>query len=137
MLLTHTADRKFFCDVTITEQPLASAIPSGSARLPTEPSILEQSDLSNLEPVPYVPVSCLRSIKVGGFARTAQAAWLLDQVLKGFGISNLDTALFQLQGLDTALQSFLGVLMQQCNGKGGIFCEAIAITIRFAYRSNF
>jgi hypothetical protein len=120
--------------VTVSEQPLITVISSEDARLPTEPILLEQSEYLGPESVPYVPVSCLSSIDVGAFGRAAQAAWLLDQVLKGFEIPSLGSRLIQLRNLDTALQTFLGVVMQQCDGKGGIFCEAIAITIRSVHR---
>ncbi|KAL9623437.1 MAG: hypothetical protein Q9160_002330 [Pyrenula sp. 1 TL-2023] len=129
-------ERTFFCDVTTAEQPLLSVIPNGDARLPTEPSNSEQSSLSDPESVPYVPVSCLSTTNAGGFARAAQAAWLLDQVLKGFELGSVDLKFFHLQGLDAALQSFLRTLMEQCNGKGPIYCEAIAITIRSVYRKK-
>lgn len=130
MIMLLTTARTFFCDVAIAEQPLVTIMPGGDSRLPAEPIVPKQSGLLVIESVPYVKVSFLSSANVCGFARAAQAAWLLDQVLKGFETPNLDSRLFQLQGLDGALQSFLGVLMQQSDGKGVIFCEAIAITIR-------
>lgn len=119
--------------MTTAEQPLLTVILGGDARLPTEASTLEQSGLLDPESVSYVPVSCLSTTDAGGFARAAQASWLLDQVLKSFEFGSLDLKLNQLQGLDASLQSFLGTLMQQCSGKGGAFCEAIAISIRLVY----
>ncbi|RFU31442.1 hypothetical protein B7463_g4874, partial [Scytalidium lignicola] len=123
-------ERIFFCEVTVCEQPLLTVIPCGDARLPTEPNILEQTNFLGPESLPYVPLSSLSSVDVGGFGRSAQAVWLLDQVLKGFEIPSLGSRLIQLRGLDSTLQAFLGVLMRQRNEKEGIFCEAIAITIR-------
>lgn len=123
-------DRTIFCDIAVTEQPLVTIIPAGDAHLPVELSIMERSDFQGVESVPYVSVSYLSSVHVESFGRAAQAAWLLDQVIKAFDISIIDTRLFQLQGLDSSLQSFLAALMQQCNGGRKIFCEAIAITIR-------
>ncbi|KAF2229471.1 hypothetical protein EV356DRAFT_455759 [Viridothelium virens] len=115
-------ERTFFCDVAVTEQPLITLIPGEYARLPTEPVILEESDHRHSESIIHLSVSCLSSTNVG-------ASWLLDQVLKGFEVSSIDSRLFQLQSLDNTLQTFLGVLMQQSNEKGSVFCEAIAIVI--------
>ncbi|KAF2198505.1 hypothetical protein GQ43DRAFT_474482 [Delitschia confertaspora ATCC 74209] len=125
-------ERTFFCDVTVAEQPLVSRMSGGDARLPIESGILEQVEFLGGESVPYVPVSYISAVDVGSFGRNAQAAWLLDQVLKVSDISNVDTRMFQLQGLDTTLQTFLAALMQQCEGgqTDRYFCEAIAISIR-------
>ncbi|KAH7355887.1 hypothetical protein BKA66DRAFT_474397 [Pyrenochaeta sp. MPI-SDFR-AT-0127] len=124
------SERTFFCDITVTEQPLLASISSGDARLPLDPSLLERDDLLGVETSPHVPVSYLTAVDVDGFGRAAQAAWLLDQVTKASDISNVNSQLFQLQGLDATLQSFLVALMQQCSAGQEKFCEAIAITIR-------
>ncbi|RDW77881.1 hypothetical protein BP5796_05733 [Coleophoma crateriformis] len=123
-------ERVFYCEVSVSDQPLITVFPSGDARLPTEPSVLEQSDVLSPEQVRYIPVSYLSSVDVGGFGRSVQAAWLLDQVLKGREIASLESRSIQLRDLDTALQAFLGEMMQQCSGKRGLHCEAVAITLR-------
>ena len=129
-------DRTFFCDVTVKEQPLITVIPNGDGKLPTEAIILEQSDFQGPESIPYLPISSISAIDVGAFGRAAQAAWLLDQVLKVSKTPNLDTDLVQVRGLDTDLRTFLGAVVQQCNGERGIFCEAIAIAIELVFRRN-
>ncbi|RYP54700.1 hypothetical protein DL769_010305 [Monosporascus sp. CRB-8-3] len=123
-------ERTIFCEVSVSDQPLVTVMPGGDAQLPTEPDFLEQSEYLDPESIPYIPVSSLSSVGVGGFGRAAQAAWLLAQVLKCFEIESLDSRTIQLQDLDTTLQAFLGVLIQPCSGTGAVFCEAIAITIR-------
>ncbi|KAI1501366.1 hypothetical protein F5X99DRAFT_383010 [Biscogniauxia marginata] len=123
-------ERTFFCEVTVSEQPLVTVIPDGDVLLPTEPEILEQTEFLGPNLIPRVTVSGLSSVDVGGFGRAAQAAWLLDQTLSGFKNPSLDSKLGQLEALDSTFQTFLGVLMQQSAGKVGVFCEAIAITIR-------
>ncbi|RDW85288.1 hypothetical protein BP6252_02878 [Coleophoma cylindrospora] len=123
-------ERIFYCEVSFSDQPLITVFPCGDARLPTETSILEQSDSLSPELIRYIPVSCLSSVDVGVFGRSVQAAWLLDQVLKSRETASLDSRLAQLRDLDTALQAFLGEMMQQCSGKRGLLCEAVAITIR-------
>jgi hypothetical protein len=110
-----------------------ASISGGNARLPIDPSLLERDDFPGVETIPYIPVSYLNSVDVESFGRAAQAAWLLDQVTKAFENTNVDTRLFQLQGLDATLQSFLVALMQQCSPGQEEFCEAIAITIRLVY----
>lgn len=68
-----------------------------------------------------------------GFARAGQAAWLLDQVLKTPPQSDLDQALSQMLDLGSEIQSFLAILMEQCHGTWGVYCGAIAISIRYSY----
>ncbi|XXG99869.1 hypothetical protein Hte_006210 [Hypoxylon texense] len=123
-------ERIFFCEVTTPEQPLVTIIPDGDALLPTEPAVLEQIDYLDFNLIHRVAVSNINSVDVGGFGRSAQAAWLLDQVLNGFKIQSLDSKLSQLKALDNTFQTFLGGLVHQGGGKGSVFCEAIAITIR-------
>jgi hypothetical protein len=116
--------------VTVFDQPLVTVFPGGDARLPIEPQVLDQLDILDPEFLPNIPVSCLTSPKVGGFSRTAQATCLLDQVLKGFDTSDIDSRLLQLDRLDTNIQAFLSLVMPQCQGQSGIFCAAINIAIR-------
>ncbi|KAB8075810.1 hypothetical protein BDV29DRAFT_200685 [Aspergillus leporis] len=46
----------------------------------------------------------------------ARAAWLLDQIIENTKISDLDTLLIKFDELDGSLQSFLGILMEECHG---------------------
>jgi hypothetical protein len=103
--------------------------PGGNARLPIDPSLLERDDFLGAETTSYTSVSHL-TVDVESFSRAAQAAWLLDQVIKAFDLPDIHNQLFQLQGLDTAIQSFLVALMQQSSSGQDKYCEAIAITIR-------
>jgi hypothetical protein len=80
--------------------------------------------------IPNVLVSSFITIEVGGFGRSAQAASLLDEVLKCFDARDLRARLIHLNSLDFTLQSFLNVVMEQRQGKWGIYCGAIAIAIR-------
>lgn len=122
--------------MAVPEQPLVTTIPDGDALLPTEPETLRPGDCVRRDAISthgaYIDVSCIGSPDVGGFGRTAQAAWLLDQVFKTLEIPGLHSRLTQLQGLDITIQTFLGVLLQQCYAKEKPteFCQAIAMTIR-------
>lgn len=101
-------------------------MPSAGAWLPTEKIAMEQSNAD----IPRVSVSSVSSADVGPFGRTAQAVWLLDQVLQSIEPANCDFKVHRLQKLDGTLQSFLGTIMLQLNGKKGALCEAVAIVIR-------
>jgi hypothetical protein len=116
--------------VTVSDQPLVTIFPGEDARLPIEPQVLDQLDILGPESLPNISVSCLTSEKVGGFSRTAQAACLLDQVLKGFDIPDIASRLLQLDRLDTNIQAFLSSVMPQCQGQSGVFCAAMNIAIR-------
>lgn len=121
--------RTFLCELANLEQPLGSVI-ARDCCLPLEPTILDQkSPGAMLESA--VAVHDLTSTLVGGFGRTAQAAWLLDGVLQGLSMVNTDQKLAHLIECDRLLQSFLAIMMQQHGGNFGAFCTPIALTIRY------
>jgi hypothetical protein len=130
-------DSTIFCEVTVPEQPLLTVVPGANARLPSEPEALAQVNGPDLGLRPNFTVSSPTSEEVGGFGRAAQAALLLDQVLRSFQTSSLDDRLVQLEGLDTALQTFLAVVMQQGHDKPSSFCGAIALAIRSIPHPSF
>lgn len=121
--------RTFLCELAIVNQPLGSIMPTQYDCLPLEPSILDQ-----INPVVAIPhrdsIQALTSPEVGGFGRSAQAAWLLDGVLRGLSMTDPDQKQAHLTECDRTLQSFLAVVMQQHGGNYGIFCVPIALTIR-------
>ncbi|KAJ5308658.1 hypothetical protein PENANT_c053G02818 [Penicillium antarcticum] len=129
-------ERAFFCEVAVSEQPLLTTIPNGDVLLPIEPDTLQPGECLRQDVMliheASIAVSCIDSFDVGGFGRSAQAAWLLDQVFKALEIPSLHTRLSQFQVLDNTIQTFLGTLMHQCyaNEKLTDFCQPIAITIR-------
>ncbi|KAJ5347776.1 uncharacterized protein N7506_001029 [Penicillium brevicompactum] len=122
-------ERTFLCELAIVNQPLGSIMPTQYDCLPLEPSILDQ-----INPVVAIPhrdsIQALTSPEVGGFGRSAQAAWLLDGVLRGLSMTDPDQKQAHLTECDRTLQSFLAVVMQQHGGNYGIFCVPIALTIR-------
>ncbi|KAI2631066.1 hypothetical protein GGR54DRAFT_635669 [Hypoxylon sp. NC1633] len=123
-------ERTIAFEVAVPEQPLITTIPSKDARLPTEPDILEQTDTFDSESIHKVSVSSPITIEVGAFARSAQAAILMDQVLKAFDMPDLKSRIERLEALDEALQAFIKRVMQQRHGKWGIFCGPMALGIR-------
>ncbi|KAK8002413.1 rhamnogalacturonase [Apiospora arundinis] len=133
--------RVFLCETGVQDQPLITSMPDPDAKLPTEAAILELSDVdlsSSFQTsegegrLPSSQLSTLRNASIGAFGRIAQAAWLLDQVLRGFEIPNLDTRLTCLRKLDGELRMFLSDLVQQTSGKRGPSCQAVSLTIRYA-----
>jgi hypothetical protein len=117
--------------VTVSDQPLLTSFPGANTRLPIEAQVLDQLDILQPESLPNTPVSCLTLPEVGGFGRAAQAICLLDQVLKGFEIADIDSRLLLLDRLDANIQSFLSLVMTQCHqGQPGVFCAAMHIAIR-------
>ncbi|KAI0547029.1 hypothetical protein F4679DRAFT_555578 [Xylaria curta] len=130
-------ERTFLCETAISDQPPIAMIPSGHPRLPTEPEILESSNLDHLTSTHGTAITDLGAVDVRGFGRAAQAAWLVDQVFNAYNIVNFDARLGRLVALDETIQAFLSSLMQQCEGEGGVFCEAIALTIRLLYNLHW
>ncbi|KAK8047714.1 Zn(II)2Cys6 transcription factor [Apiospora saccharicola] len=150
-------ERCFQCEATTPHQPLITPMPESDAELPTEAAVLDewrepergaglpgpgeqqqqqqqQQPQPQPQPQPVAQLSALEHANVGVFGRSAQAAWLLDQVLKGTEIHpNLESRLPSLRGLDEKLRAFLSQLVRQANGKRGPVCQAIAVTIRALY----
>ncbi|KAI1736051.1 hypothetical protein F4680DRAFT_271019 [Xylaria scruposa] len=130
-------ERTYLCETAISDQPPIAMIPSGHPRLPTEPDILESSKLDHLTSTHATAIADLGAVNVRGFGRAAQAAWLVDQVFNSYVIANFNARLSRLVSLDETIQAFLSSLMQQCQGEGGVFCEAIALTIRLLYNLHW
>lgn len=104
-------------------------MPARDDCLPLEPANLDQKNPDAVL-ASGVAIHDLTSPLVGGFGRTAQAAWLLDGVLQGLSTADPDQRLAHLIECDQSLQSFLAVVMQQHEGNSGIFCAPISLTIR-------
>lgn len=92
-------------------------------------------DLDHKEIIPNRTISSLDLPEIGGFGRLAQAAFLLDEVLKALQIEDIDSRLVNLDAIDAALQKYLAVVMRQCHeALGGFYCGAIALAIRSVHR---
>ncbi|KAE8137694.1 hypothetical protein BDV38DRAFT_282631 [Aspergillus pseudotamarii] len=74
--------------------------------------------------------AAVESIEMKGLGYSAQAAWLLDQVLKATKDPNASTQLNQLDELGALLQALLGSLLEQCQDVWGVLCGATAVAIR-------
>ncbi|PYH77564.1 hypothetical protein BO82DRAFT_344533 [Aspergillus uvarum CBS 121591] len=123
-------ERTFLCELAVLNQPLASVMPAGDIRLPLESRILNQGS-PTVALASSVAVHALDAPGIGGFGRAAQAAWLLEDVLRGLCFADPDRQRAHLIQCDRTMQSFLTTLMQQNEGGSwGEFCVAIALTIR-------
>ncbi|KAI8633679.1 hypothetical protein F5Y19DRAFT_470921 [Xylariaceae sp. FL1651] len=123
-------ERMMICEVAVPDQPLVTIFPGETSQLPIEPDVMDQRDIFNPGPISTVLLSSFFTVNVGGFGRAAQAASLLDQVLKAISMLDLKGRLVHLDSLDSTLQSFLTVIMQQRDGNWGVYCGAIALAIR-------
>ncbi|KAL4788378.1 hypothetical protein BJX76DRAFT_344998 [Aspergillus varians] len=122
-------ERTFLCELPVVEQPLGSVMPARDDRLPFESNVLDQGN-SAAALASSVAINAFSAPQVGGFGRAAQAAWLLEGVLQGLSLTDPDQKHIRLTECDQTLQSFLATVMQQHGGNYGVFCVAIALTIR-------
>ncbi|KAL2830213.1 hypothetical protein BDW59DRAFT_170168 [Aspergillus cavernicola] len=124
------SERAFLCEVGDFEQPMATILPPGDTRLPIDRDILDRGDFLSPDSIPNIPVSCLTTSSVGGFGRAAQASCLLDQVLRGLVILDLNTRLPLLESVDRTTQSFLALILTHSADKTWPYCTALAVTVR-------
>ncbi|KAK8101830.1 hypothetical protein PG999_012204 [Apiospora kogelbergensis] len=139
-------ERAALCEATLPDQPLITSMLDPDGPLPSESAVL---DLSDAEPYLSFPIpegeeyplcsrlSALKEADTGAFGRTAQASWLLGQVLSALHIPDLETRLACLRRLDGELQMFLSDLVQQTSGKRGPFCGSVSLSIRALFALHF
>lgn len=118
------------CEVGDLEQPMSTTLPPGDSRLPIDRDILDRGDLLSPDSIPNIPLSCWTDTNVGGFGRAAQASCLLDQVLRGLVIPDINAMLPLLESLDRTIQSFLALVLTHRPDKSWAYCTALAVTLR-------
>lgn len=128
--MSRAPARAFICEVADFEQPMATALPPGDTRLPIDRDILDRGDVLSPDSIPNIPVSCFTTTNVGGFGRAAQASCLLDQVLSGLIIPDLNTRLPLLESVDRTIQSMLALLLTYGLNETWPCCTALAVTVR-------
>jgi hypothetical protein len=114
-------DRTFSCETDL-QQPLSTRISRNSTS--------QCDERSSEEPISISSKSDTEDIDTGGFACVVQATYLSDQVIKALDMPDFESRYNQLHGLDHALQTVLAVIMDQSQGRGGIYCTAIIILLR-------
>ncbi|KAJ5974384.1 hypothetical protein N7481_011594 [Penicillium waksmanii] len=120
-------ERTFFCELDDFDQPFAARFPDIHTQLPRDTYSPNNDNQFKTSQSTDTAEDTVRS---GGYACIAQAAWLLDQVFKTIELTDIDAKLIQLDGLDHTLRTFLAIVMERSEGKWGKFCTANAILIR-------
>lgn len=115
-------DRTFLCETDL-RQPLSTKLPPNTSR--------HRDDGASKKRVGSISKSESDGIDTGGFACVMQATYLLDQVIKALDMGDFESRYNQLHGLDHALQTVLAVIMDQSQGRGGIYCTVIIILLRW------
>ncbi|KAE8365406.1 hypothetical protein BDV27DRAFT_156897 [Aspergillus caelatus] len=95
----------FFCELSTRDQPFTTDI-FGHFQLTISEDIDQDDSMSRFQ-------AAVESIEMKGLGYSAQAAWLLDQVLKATKHPNASTQLNQLDELGPLLQALLGSLLEQ------------------------
>ncbi len=101
-------------------QPLITTIQSADEKVPVVEEPLDYGDLPS--------ISQIAPGNIGGFAREAQAAYLLDRVFVAMKFIDGTSQSSELSIVDAELQSLISVVMNQ--SVKGVLCGAIAIAIR-------
>ncbi|OGM46450.1 hypothetical protein ABOM_004554 [Aspergillus bombycis] len=115
-------ERLFFCELSARDQPFATNM-STHPQLTASEGDNKNDNMSRFQ-------ASKASIEMQGLGYSAQAAWLLDRVLKATKGPNMNTQFDQLDELGSSLQVLLGLLLEQCQDVWGVFCGATAIAIR-------
>ncbi|KAL4875632.1 hypothetical protein BJY04DRAFT_232346 [Aspergillus karnatakaensis] len=125
-------ERAFACDQESGfKQSIVTPFPLGDALLPIDRETLDRGDYLHPDSIPNIPLACMGTDKAGSFARAAQAACLLDQVLKGLAIPDLSIRLPLLDSLDRTMQSFLTLVLSQTGpGIDWPYCTTMGIAVR-------
>jgi hypothetical protein len=117
-------------EVTETGQPLLALLPGKDALLPSETEFLDHHYHEHFEQMPSHLICTPLVVEVGSFARTAQAAMFADSTHQAFGICDATARTDRLNSISNEIQSFLGILISQSDGKPAVYCGAFSIAIR-------
>jgi hypothetical protein len=117
-------------EVTEMGQPLLASLPGKDALLPSEKEFLDHYDYERLEQMPSHLVCTPLVVEIGPFARTAQATMFVHSIHQAFGICDTTIRTDRLNSISTEIQSFLGIMISQSDGKPAVYCGALSIAIR-------
>lgn len=117
-MLTKESCRLFVLETRNPSQPLVIPFPSSTRPPPTE-------DVG-----PFVKTSEAFSPPITGFELAAQASAMLDEVLAITRNRVHPAPIEEVARIDAAVQSFLIVVLEQCDGTWATPCGTIAIIIR-------
>ncbi|KAL4905959.1 hypothetical protein BDW74DRAFT_177652 [Aspergillus multicolor] len=117
-------ERTFLSESRNPTQPRLSQFPADDTPLPVESMAGTASSAIS------IPLCFTTAPNLGGFARTAQAAWLLDRVLNVIPLPNSEPKRIQLSDLDSQLRLFLAQVIAQKENNHNIYCASLALGIR-------
>lgn len=96
--------------------------------LPSEYEVLDQNpDTIHSE---YKSLANWSNKTVGNFGRSAQATVLLSRTIASMKIDDLKARHAVSSDIDTQLQQFLSIVLEQAGGICGPYCGAVAITLK-------
>lgn len=123
----------------VRSQP-AAELPAQGSILPTDLKPEQENDsftpidANLLQRAPEAPFD---GTQVQSFGRQAQAVYLLDQVIR---ISNLESGTesrqAELRQLDLEIQSFLGMVLEECERLREFRCSVVATAVRYIERRS-
>lgn len=109
-------------------RPLATRPIRENDYLPLEPEEIDVGR-NSAQPTFRYFVSATQLPKVGSFGREAQATYLYDKVR--VSIETGESVVAKLYHLGRELQGLLAVVMEQLDGRWGIYCGATQMLITF------
>lgn len=113
--------RTFLCETNI-EQPLSTKLPRNNTA--------HRHEGSSKQRIGSIAKSETDDSDAGSFACVVQAIYLSDQVVQALDMADFESRYNKLYGLDCALRTVLAVIMDQSQGRGGIYCTAIIVLLR-------
>ena len=117
------------CSCLPFSQPFSTEFPNMKDDLPSEYEFLDRTpDTIHSE---YKTLADWSNKTVGGFGRSAQAAFLLSRTIESMKIGGLKARHSVLSDIDAQLQQLLSILLKQGGGICGPFCGAVAITLKY------
>jgi hypothetical protein len=122
-------DRAIGCDPQMHGRPLATRSVREDDYMPLESYDLDKDVDDFLEPTFRYFVSATSLPGVGSFGREAQATYLFDRVR--VAIEHGEAIANNLYHIGRDLQNLLAVVMDQVDGKVGVYCGAIQMLITF------
>ncbi|PVH72825.1 hypothetical protein DL98DRAFT_659822 [Cadophora sp. DSE1049] len=123
-------DRTISCDSRMNGRPLATRPIRENDYLPLEHEEMDRGGNYSQPTFRYF-VSATHLPSVGSFGREAQAIYLYDKVR--FSIETGDSVVAKLYHLGRELQGLLAVVMEQLDGRWGIYCGATQMLITGLY----
>ncbi|KAK0101854.1 hypothetical protein ONS95_001333 [Cadophora gregata] len=123
-------DRTISCDPKMIGRPLATSPIRENDYLPLEPEELDRRSTFSQPTFRYF-VSATHLPSVGSFGREAQATYLYDKVR--FSIETGESVVAKLYHLGRELQGLLAVVMEQLDGRSGIYSGATQMLITGLY----